>query len=204
MVQDTRISPDRLLLDSNALFVSLFGLYPAVAIVHSAYDAAMTGVAILLTTVAVFSAASAFRRLGGIISSLALLIAAGCCCAAFTACFKHFAPEFYSLNSFALPLVGINAAVLLRARLYGGCPISTSISRAFATGYGYALALLIYGVVRELLAYGSFNGMSVFGGIEFFASVPGGLLLIVCLAAAFRTVVRKAREYEGEPEDDNQ
>lgn len=85
----------------------------------------------------------------------------------------------------------------------GGCVLESTakcetliggIGKSLSFSLGYSVAVLIFAFARELLANGSIFGLKFFGGIEFFATWYGTILIFVVTAAVYKAVVNKITE----------
>ena len=85
----------------------------------------------------------------------------------------------------------------------GGCVLASTakcetligaIGKSLTFSLGYSVAVLIFAFMRELLANGSIFGLKFFGGIEFFKSWYGTILIFVATAAVYKAVVNRISE----------
>ncbi len=77
---------------------------------------------------------------------------------------KAYAPPLSEALGIFIPLIVVNCIILGRAEAYAQ---KNSVSRAFLDGLGMGLgftyALLVIATIREVLGFGTFLGLSVFG-----------------------------------------
>lgn len=96
-----------------------------------------------------------------------------------------FIPDLYESMGVFLPLIVVNCIILGRAESFASKqPVLASVIDGAATGLGFAFALTVMGIVRELLGSGSFFGVKLWDfQIGFFTSSPGAFFVYgVCIA----------------------
>ncbi|HPE95653.1 MAG TPA: Rnf-Nqr domain containing protein [Bacillota bacterium] len=187
----------QLLLDRNTLLVSGFGLIPALLLAVDSVSGATTGVLILLITLTVYIFASLTRRfLSGFGAILVYLVAASALSSLAALLIMKTDLGYYERFAPFLLLIGICPVCITGAFLYGRSELPRSVYNACAAGFGYGLAVTVYGILRELLAEGSLCGVSLFKGIGFFSTAAGAIVLLACLCALFKAIINKANEYE--------
>lgn len=97
-----------------------------------------------------------------------------------------------------IPLIVVNCIILARAEAFASKnSVLHSALDGLGMGAGFTLALSIIATVRELLANGSFYGISLFGenfaGANVMIMAPGGFLTLGIIIAILG-VIRKRRE----------
>ena len=110
--------------------------------------------------------------------------------------FQAFLPSLHESLGIYLPLVVVNCIILGRAEAFASRnPISASIADALGIGVGFALAIIIIALIREILGTGSlalgdstFFTLPVLGEhpIAILALPAGAFLVIGLLLALFR------------------
>lgn len=93
-----------------------------------------------------------------------------------------------------LPLLAVNSIIVIRCEIFAvNNNIRNSFFDAVAASVGFTVVSLIVGIVREILAYGSFFGKTVTGlpHLSGIALPFGGLLVIGFLAAFHKWIILK-------------
>lgn len=94
---------------------------------------------------------------------------------------QRFAPDLYSALGVFLPLITVNCIILGRAEMFASKnKVFSSFLDGVSMGVGFTLALVVMGIIRELLGNGSFFGISIgdfFEPITFFAQPAGGFFV---------------------------
>jgi electron transport complex protein RnfE len=106
---------------------------------------------------------------------------------------KAYAPLLYKELGIYLELVVVFAIILARAEVFAS---KNSVVRSFLDGFGmgcgFLFAMVIIGIIRELLGNGTILGISVFGQAYDPALLmilpPGGFILIGYLVALFKII----------------
>ncbi|MDR3270144.1 MAG: electron transport complex subunit RsxE [Peptococcaceae bacterium] len=109
---------------------------------------------------------------------------------------QAFLPLLYKDLGIYLELVVVFAIILARAEVFAA---KNSVVRSFLDGFGmgcgFIIAMLIIGVIRELLGNGSILGFDILGANYPAALImvlpPGAFILIGYLVALFRLIVKK-------------
>ncbi len=92
---------------------------------------------------------------------------------------------FQSLGVF-IPLIVVNCIILGRAEAFASkSSVWLSIADGFGMGIGYTIAILIIGIIREILGAGTIFGVSIFGAhympMLIMILPPGSFLLLGAL-----------------------
>jgi|GEM_PF-240600 electron transport complex, RnfABCDGE type, E subunit len=183
------------LLDNNPTLVQLLGTCPMLATTTSAKNA--IGMGLATTAVLVFSNLfiSLIRKLipqqvriavfiviiSGFVTSVEMLI-------------KAFFPALDKSLGVFIPLIVVNCIIIARAEVFASknSPLP-SIVDGFAMGIGFTFALLMLGIVREVLGAGTFFGIVLFGGaippMLFFIMPPGAFLTLGFIIAGVHKVL---------------
>ena len=96
-----------------------------------------------------------------------------------------FIPSLYEAMGVFLPLIVVNCLILGRAEAFASKQsVLASALDGLASGLGFALALTIMGIIRELLGSGSFFGIQLWDfKIGFFTSSAGAFFVYgICIA----------------------
>jgi len=95
---------------------------------------------------------------------------------------QAFMPSLYDALGIFLPLIVVNCIILARAEAYASKnPVLASAVDGLGMGFGFTLAMLLMGSVRELLGNGSIFGLNLLGAsfepALLFILAPGGFLI---------------------------
>lgn len=98
---------------------------------------------------------------------------------------QAYTPELDKALGVYLPLIAVNCIILGRAEMFARKNgVLLSVLDGAGMGIGYTLALLIIGIVREILGAGSIFGISVMPEpIVIFLLPPGGFFVFAMLIA---------------------
>lgn len=109
---------------------------------------------------------------------------------------QAFVPSLYDALGLFIPLIVVNCIILARAEAFA-CKNSVLHSAAdgLGMGAGFTLALIIIGIVRELIGNGSVFGMSVFGPsfqpMLLAIMAPGGFIIFGLILGIFNSITNK-------------
>lgn len=106
---------------------------------------------------------------------------------------KAYAPDIYSALGLFIPLIVVNCIILARAEAFASKNgVLASVVDGLGMGLGYTLALLILGILREILGAGSIFGVQLFGeGFQpalIFIMPPGAFILLGIIIGVFNKV----------------
>jgi electron transport complex protein RnfE len=182
------------ILAKNPVFVLALSLCPAVAVTNSVKTSLAMGLAVLFVMSFNNLFTSLFRymihpkvRMPSFILLIATLVTT-------TELFMSaFFPALYQEMGVYLKLVVVFAIILARAEVFASKnPPVAAFMDGFGMGLGFLGAMVVAGVVREVLGTGTFWGYPVFGSnyqpILMIVLAPGGFITIGLLIALFRTV----------------
>lgn len=193
--------------NNNPGLVQLLGLCPLLGVSSTAVNALGLGIATILVLVGSNFAVSLIRSA---VTDAVRLPAFVMIIAALTTCIEllmqAFTFELYQILGIFIPLIVTNCAILGRADAYASKnPILPSLVDGFMMGLGFALVLLVLGMLRELVGYGTlFAGMDLLLGpmaadwrIVVFANykdvlfviLPPGAFLFMGLLIALKNVI---------------
>lgn len=149
----------------NPVFVQALGLCPALAVTNSAINGLAMGLATLGVLTASSLLVSALRRAipGQVrISTYIVIIATFVTVADFT--LQALAPAVHRELGAFISLIVVNCIILGRAEAFASKNgVGRSLLDGLGMGLGFCLALLLLGVVREVLGSGSLFGVELFG-----------------------------------------
>ena len=145
----------------NPVLCLVLGTCPTLAVTTSAANAIGMGVAATAVLICSNAVISALRKvipdkvripayitiIAGFVTIVQMLV-------------KAFAPAINDSLGIFLPLIVVNCIILGRAEMYAGKnPVIPSILDGLGMGVGITAALLLMGIIRELLGSGSIFGV---------------------------------------------
>lgn len=185
----------------NPVFVLFLGLVPAVAVTSTAYGGlvlgVVTGIILILTTVLTSLMALFLPENVRPVANLGVLI--------ILTVLAHnlllsVNPQIVGLLDIFLPLLVVNSLVvysLNQGELSFGAAFLDSLGKSL----GFVLALVVIGIIREFLGFGTFFAIRIYNGnlppLSLARTVPGGMIILGLLAA----LVNKFRGQGGELRD---
>jgi len=190
---------------SNPTFRLVLGTCPTLAVTTSASNAIGMGVAATAVLVCSNAVISALRKLipdkvripayitviAGFVTIVQMLV-------------KAFAPSINDSLGIFLPLIVVNCIILGRAEMFAGKnPVVPSILDGLGMGVGFTAALLLMGVIRELLGSGTVFGIQLLPfQILIFILPPGGFFVFgVLIMLANKLNTRAGRAVKTTPCD---
>ncbi len=104
-----------------------------------------------------------------------------------------FIPDLYDALGIFLPLIVVNCIILGRAEAFANKnTVVDSILDAIGMGIGFTFALLLMGVIRELIGFGTFFNIQVFPEalppMSILGLAPGGFFVYGCIIAAINKI----------------
>ncbi|GGC90501.1 electron transport complex subunit E [Halopseudomonas salina] len=192
---------------NNPGLVQLLGLCPLLGVSSTAVNGLGLGIATILVLVGSNLAVSIIRSA---VTDAVRLPAFVMIIAALTTCIEllmqAYTYELFLILGIFIPLIVTNCAILGRADAYASKhPILPSVVDGFMMGLGFALVLLVLGMLRELVGYGTlFAGMDLLLGpiaadwriVVFpnykdvlFVILPPGAFLFMGLLIALKNVI---------------
>jgi Na+-translocating ferredoxin:NAD+ oxidoreductase subunit E len=197
----------------NPVFVMMVGLCPVAAVtdkVSTALAMAACALLVFLTTSLSVSALRTF--IPGKYRRGAVLIVSGFWVAVLDWVLSMLLPQARAPLGIYLPLLAVSCLVVTNGSRYPVAdPAAPALSRGFALGARFALALLLMAAVREPLGYGTVTLIPLgrFAGtlriaflegrpLRILAAPAGALLVLGYWAALFALLPRKTEEGEGE------
>ena len=182
----------------NPVLCLVLGTCPTLAVTTSAYNAIGMGIAATAVLVCSNAVISALRKfipdkvripayitiIAGFVTIVQMVV-------------KAFAPAINDSLGIFLPLIVVNCIILGRAEMYAGKnPVIPSILDGLGMGVGFTAALLLMGVIRELLGSGTIFGAQILPfQILIFILPPGGFFvfgILIMLANKLNTRAGKA------------
>lgn len=173
----------------NPIFVLALSLCPALAVTSEAINALTMGLSVMFVITANNTVVSLIRRFVNqkvrvpvYITSIATIVTL------VQLVLQAFAPELYKALGIYLALIVVFAIILARAEVFASKnSVVPSFFDGLGMGCGFCVALIIIGVIRELLGAGTIFGMHVMGSWYNPALImilpPGAFILIGYLVA---------------------
>lgn len=149
----------------NPVFVQVLGMCPALAITNTVVNALVMSVAVLFVLVMSNTLVSLLRKFVPKEVRIAVFIVIIATFVTVTDyAVKAISIPIYKAMGPFIALIVVNCIILSRAEAFSSKqPVSKSILDGFGMGFGFAIALLCMGGVREILGSGTFLGVPLFG-----------------------------------------
>lgn len=185
------------LFSKNPVFKFLLGLVPAVAITYSAYNGlllgALTGI-VLVGAVIISSLLKSVVPQGarpvlhvGILTILTVIV---------HSVLLQQNPQAAAELGIFLPLIVVNSLVLYTIEQDHSA--KDAILKAVGNSLGFILALVVIGVVREFLSFGTIFGTrlleSTLPPLALAGTVPGGMIVVGLILALFNKITGQGGE----------
>jgi len=149
----------------NPVLIQMLGLCPALAVTNSVANALAMGIATFFVLCCSSLLVSAVKRAiphEVRISTYILIIATFVTIADLS--LEAIVPTVHKALGAFIALIVVNCVILGRQEAFASRnPIGRSLLDAVGTGFGFILALLMMGGLREVLGNGSFLGYRIFG-----------------------------------------
>lgn len=180
--------------EQNPIFRLALSLCPALAVTSTAMNATAMGVAVFFVITANNMVVSIFRkhvnpkvRVPVYITSIATIVTV------VQLVMEAFTPLLYKDLSIYLALIVVFAIILARAEVFAAKnSLIPSMFDGLGMGVGFALAMMLIGIIRELFGAGTIYGIPVMGVGYDPALVmilpPGGFILIGLMIGTFNIV----------------
>ncbi len=180
--------------EQNPIFRLALSLCPALAVTSTATNATAMGLAVLFVITANNMVVSVFRKLVNpkvrvpvYITSIATIVTV------VQLVMEAFTPLLYKELSIYLALIVVFAIILARAEVFAAKnSIVPSMFDGLGMGAGFALAMILIGMIREVFGSGSIYGVQVMGAGYDPALImilpPGGFILIGLMIGTFNII----------------
>ena len=149
----------------NPVLIQMLGLCPALAVTNTVANSIAMGLATFFVLCGSSFLVSLFKRFiphEVRISTYILIIASFVTVADMT--LEALVPEIHKALGAFIPLIVVNCMILGRQEAFAAKrSVGRSLLDATGTGVGFIIALLMLGTVREVVVYGTFLGISLFG-----------------------------------------
>lgn len=187
------------LVKENPTFVLMLGMCPTLAVTTSAINGVGMG---LSTTVVLIMSNMLISMLRKIIPDSVRMPAFIVIVASFVTIVQFlmegFVPSLYDSLGLYIPLIVVNCIILGRAEAYASKnPPFLSVMDGVGMGLGFTIALLLIGMVRELVGAGTLFGIQVtpeaYNPVGIFVKAPGAFLVLAFLVAIMNAVGMKTR-----------
>lgn len=149
----------------NPVLVQMLGLCPALAVTNTVANSIAMGLATFFVLFFSSLLVSTFKRFiphEVRISTYILIIATFVTIADMV--LEALVPDIHKALGAFIALIVVNCMILGRQEAFASKrPVGRSLLDAVGTGVGFIIALLLMGTIREVVGYGTFLGMSLFG-----------------------------------------
>jgi len=188
----------------NPIFVLALSLCPALAVTSSAINALTMGLSVLFVITANNCVVSITRkfvnpkvRVPVYITSIATIVTL------VQLLLQAYAPLLYKALGIYLALIVVFAIILARAEVFAAKnPVVPSFFDGLGMGSGFALAMVLIGIIRELLGAGSIFGFQILGSWYNPALImilpPGGFITIGLMVAGWKILVDNMAKRQAE------
>ena len=149
----------------NPVLVQLLGLCPALAVTNTVANSLAMGLATLFVLLGSSILVSLFKswipkeiRISAYILVIATFVTIA------DLVLNAVVPEIHRALGAFIALIVVNCMILGRQEAFASKqPVGRAVLDAFGTGFGFIIALVMMGGFREILGYGSFLGIALFG-----------------------------------------
>ncbi len=149
----------------NPVLIQMLGLCPALAVTNTVENSLAMGLATFFVLVGSSLLVSTFKRFiphEVRISTYIMIIATFVTIADMG--LEAIVPDVHKALGAFIALIVVNCMILSRQEAFASRrPVGRALVDATGTGFGFIIALLMMGSVREILGYGTFLGWSLFG-----------------------------------------
>jgi electron transport complex protein RnfE len=168
----------------NPVLIQMLGLCPALAVSNTVENSLVMGIATFFVLTGSSLLVSIVKKAvpGEVrISTYILIIATFVTVADMT--LEALVPDIHKALGAFVALIVVNCMILGRQEAFASKnPIGRSLLDAFGTGFGFIIAMLMMGSIREILGTGTLLGMKVIPGPfepwVIFILPPGGFLTL--------------------------
>jgi len=183
----------------NPVFVTVLGLCPTLAITNSVANSLAMGAATFFVLVGSSFLVSSVRRWvpGEVRISTYILIIATFVSVADMA-LAALVPDIHKALGAFIALIVVNCIILGRQEAFASKnPVGRSVLDAAGNGIGFMITLLLMGGIREVLGYGTFLGVPLFGPHYepwvIMILPPGGFLTLGVILLVMSAIERRRR-----------
>ena len=188
------------ILGKNPLFRMALSLCPAVAVTTTVIDGFGMGVSVLFVMVMADLISSMFRKFYNPKVRIPIFVLITATFVSIVeAVVKAYLPALDKSLGIYIPLIVVYTMILARIETFASKqPVHYAVADGIGMGSGFALALVLVGIIRELIGNGTILGYSVFG--ENFSPMlililpPGGFIVIGVLMGLFNWFEKKIKK----------
>ncbi len=175
----------------NPVLIQMLGLCPALAVTNTVANSLAMGLATFFVLMGSSLLVSTFKRFiphQVRISTYIMIIATFVTIADMA--LEAIVPDIHKALGAFIALIVVNCMILSRQEAFASKrPLGRSLLDAAGTGFGFIVALLMMGTVRELLGNGTVLGLGVFGSSYepwvIMILPPGGFLTLGFILLTF-------------------
>lgn len=192
------------LFNENPTFRLVVGMCPTLAVTTNATNGVAMGLAATFVLVGSNAMISALRRfISPKIRMPAFVVVIASFVTIVGMVMKAFLPSLDRALGIFIPLIVVNCIIMARAEAFASKqPVLNSIADGFGMGFGFTLALVILGSIREILGNGSIFGINVFGASYEPALLlimpPGAFMTLGLLIGLINYLTRKPKKHDAE------
>lgn len=176
---------ENIIIHRNPVFRLMMGLCPTLAITTTILNSITIGIATLLVLTISSLIVSMLKKFIAIRIPIYVAITAGLT-TIIQLLIKAFIPEINTSLGIYIPLISVNCLILscLDVIIDNNINALKSASNSLCIGVAFAFALLLIGIIREILGFGSILGINIsIRPIPIFVLSPGGLFILGIIIA---------------------
>lgn len=185
---------------NNPIFMQLIGLCSTLAVTNNLKNSIAMGVAVIFVLVMSNGVVSLLRNvIPDKIRIPCFIVVIATFVSVVEMILHAFAPGIYAALGIFLPLIVVNCCILGEAEGFAyKNKIIPSIVDGLGTGFGYTLAVVLMGIIRELLGYGTLLDIQIlpesYPGIGLMSAPAGAFILLGLLIAGFKRIMESRGE----------
>lgn len=185
---------------NNPIFMQLIGLCSTLAITNNLKNSVAMGIAVIFVLVMSNGVVSILRNIIPSKIRIPCFIVVIATFVSVVEMILHaYVPAIYGALGIFLPLIVVNCCILGEAEGFAyKNKLIPSLIDGLGTGFGYTLAVVSMGVIRELLGYGTLFDKQIlpaaFPGIGLMGAPAGAFILLGFLIAGFRRIMESRGE----------
>ena len=190
------------IINDNPIFVQLIGMCSTLAVTTNVTNSLAMGLAVIAVLVGSNFVISLLRHvIPDKIRIPAFVVVIATFVTIIEMFMKAYAQPIYQALGIFLPLIVVNCIILARAEAFAfKNGIIPSIADGLAVGFGYTIALVILGSIREIFGAGTFLGKTLFGAnfqpAGIFVAPAGAFIVLGLLIGVFNFVRNKKASSE--------
>ncbi|MFV0464813.1 MAG: electron transport complex subunit RsxE [Lachnospiraceae bacterium] len=193
------------IIKENPVFVLMLGMCPTLAVTSSAINGIGMGLSTTVVLVCANVLVSMFRKVipnGVRVPAYIVIVASLVTVVQFI--MQAYTPALSASLGVYIPLIVVNCIILGRAESFASKnPVLPSFFDGLGMGLGFTIALMIIGLIREVLGAGQAFGYQIlsltwFTPITIFIMAPGAFLVLAFLVVGMN-IIREKMEEKGKP-----